>query len=83
MCLKRWRRVQRRNKRCMRKLNGIAAAAPETLERTRALLEILKRQAVVLKRSVPGFLVNRLAQELFRESIYLIEQGITTGQVLY
>lgn len=47
----------------------------ETLSRTMALLETLHRQVVVLNRSVPGFLVNRFAQALFRESIYLIEQG--------
>lgn len=51
----------------------------ETLSRTMALLETLHRQVVVLNRSVPGFLVNRFAQALFRESIYLIEQGVTTA----
>ena len=53
--------------------------AEETLSRTLALLELLHRQVVVLNRSVPGFLVNRFAQALFRESIYLIEQGVTTA----
>ena len=53
--------------------------ADETVSRTLALLERLHRQVVVLNRSVPGFLVNRFAQALFRESIYLIEQGITTA----
>ena len=53
--------------------------AGETVSRTLALLEQLHRQVVVLNRSVPGFLVNRFAQALFRESIYLIEQGITTA----
>ena len=51
----------------------------EAVSRTLALLERLHRQVVVLNRSVPGFLVNRFAQALFRESIYLIEQGITTA----
>ena len=53
--------------------------ADEAVSRTQALLEQLHRQVVVLNRSVPGFLVNRFAQALFRESIYLIEQGITTA----
>lgn len=56
-----------------------SGTSPETLERTQALLEDLKRQFVILKKSVPGFLVNRFAQALFRESIYLIEQGVTTA----
>ena len=49
------------------------------IDRTLALLEQLHRQGVVLNRSVPGLLVNRFAQALFRESIYLIEQGVTTA----
>lgn len=53
--------------------------AGETVSRTLALLADLHRQVVVLNRSVPGFLVNRFAQALFRESIYLIEQGVTTA----
>ena len=53
--------------------------ADETVSRTLALLERLHRQGGGLNRSVPGFLVNRFAQALFRESIYLIEQGITTA----
>lgn len=51
----------------------------QTLARAQALLERLHRQVVTLSRSVPGFLVNRFAQALFRESIYLIEQGVTTA----
>ena len=53
--------------------------ADGTVARTLALLEALHRQVVVLNRSVPGFLVNRFAQALFRESIYLMEQGFTTA----
>lgn len=49
------------------------------IDRTLSLLEQLHRQVVVLNRSVPGLLVNRFAQALFRESICLIEQGITTA----
>lgn len=51
----------------------------QSVSRTLELLKYLHRQVVLLNRSVPGFLVNRLAQALFRESIYLIEQGITTA----
>lgn len=55
------------------------ATAEETVRRTLRLLEELNRQVVVLNRSVPGFLVNRFAQALFREAIYLIEQGVATA----
>ena len=50
-----------------------------TIERTCTFLESIGRQVVRLNRSVPGFIVNRLAQALFRESIHLIESGVTTA----
>ena len=52
----------------------------ETTKTVCTLLKDLNRQVVVLNRSVPGFLVNRFAQALFRESIYLIEQGVSTAE---
>lgn len=50
------------------------------VERTCALLASIKRQVVQLHQSVPGFLVNRLTQALFRESIYLIEAGVADAE---
>lgn len=58
---------------------GMLGETMQAVDRALALLEALHRQVVVLNRSVPGFLVNRFAQALFRESIYLIEQGVTTA----
>ena len=49
---------------------------PAVLARARALLDTLGRQVVTLKKSVPGFLVNRFAQALFRESLDLLEKGV-------
>ena len=49
---------------------------PAVLARARALLNTLGRQVVTLKKSVPGFLVNRFAQALFRESLDLLEKGV-------
>lgn len=51
----------------------------KTVSRTLSLLATLHRQTVVLACSVPGFLVNRFAQALFREAIHLIEQEVTTA----
>lgn len=53
---------------------------PEVLERMYAALKALHRDPVTLKRSMPGILVNRFHQALYRESIYLIEQGVTTAE---
>ena len=54
--------------------------APETVGRAKTVLEMLHRKVVTLQKSVPGFLVNRLAQALFRESLHLIESGVTTAE---
>lgn len=51
----------------------------ETVSAVCALLDTLHRQVVLLNRSVPGFLVNRFAQALFREAIYLMEEGVATA----
>lgn len=50
------------------------------VERLCALLRKLHRKIVVLNRCVPGLLVNRLAQALFREAIYLMEQGVCSAE---
>ena len=52
----------------------------ETINRTNKLLEKLKRDPVYLNKSVEGLLVNRLHQSLYRESIYLIDEGVTTAK---
>lgn len=56
-----------------------AQTTNETVNRTLTLLKMLHRQIVVLNKSVPGFLINRFAQALFREAICLIENGVTTA----
>lgn len=58
-------------------LAGTEQTPPAVIERAKALLEgPLKRQVVVLKKAVPGFIVNRIAQAMFRECIDLIEEGV-------
>lgn len=55
--------------------------APAVLARAKTLLEErLDRQVVTLRRDMPGLLVNRLAQAMFRESLYLIQEGVTTAE---
>lgn len=56
-------------------LVGCRSTSDAAMNRAKALMDSLHRQTVVLKRSVPGFIVNRLAQALYRECIDLMEQG--------
>lgn len=61
-------------------LVGGPQTSPQTLRRAKALLEALDREVVTLRRSVPGFIINRLAQTLFREAIYLMEQDVISAE---
>jgi 3-hydroxybutyryl-CoA dehydrogenase len=42
----------------------------------KALLESMGRKPVVLKKSAPGFIGNRLQFALWREALYIVESGI-------
>lgn len=59
-------------------LVGGPNTSPATIDRLRVFLEELDREVVTLHKSVPGFIINRLAQALFRESLYLVEQGVVS-----
>ncbi len=61
-------------------LVGNPKTTPEVMARAKTLLESLDRQVVTLNKSVPGFIVNRFAQALFRESIYLMEEGVVSSE---
>ncbi len=50
------------------------------VDRMKRLLDSLHRQTVVLHKSLPGFLVNRFAQALFRESLFLMEEGVVSAE---
>ena len=59
-------------------LVGGPNTSPATIDRLRVFMEELDREVVTLLKSVPGFIINRLAQALFRESLYLVEQGVVS-----
>ncbi|MDR0491645.1 MAG: 3-hydroxyacyl-CoA dehydrogenase family protein, partial [Oscillospiraceae bacterium] len=45
-----------------------------------SVLESCGRAPVVMQKSVPGFIANRLQHTLFREAAYMVEEGIATPQ---
>ncbi|EWG08084.1 MAG: 3-hydroxyacyl-CoA dehydrogenase [Candidatus Aramenus sulfurataquae] len=45
---------------------------------SKEFMESLDRVVVVLKKEVPGFIGNRLAFALFREAVYLVDEGVAT-----
>jgi 3-hydroxybutyryl-CoA dehydrogenase len=51
-----------------------------TLNRAQQLLQQMQKKCITLKRSIPGFIGNRLQYALFREAQYLLEEGIASKE---
>lgn len=56
------------------------ACRPEAVEFVRELLTSVGRQVVVMKRPAAGFIGNRLQYAMYREAVYMVEQGIATPE---
>ena len=54
--------------------NGFTA--PESLEAVKDVLEYAGREVAMMNKPAPGFIGNRLQHALFREAVYMVEQGI-------
>ncbi len=50
--------------------------APETLETLAGWMEELGKAPVVVRRDIPGFVVNRLQYALLREAYWLVDSGV-------
>ena len=50
--------------------------AEDTVTRTCELLKGAGKHPVVVQKDAPGFIANRMQHALFREALYIIEQGI-------
>jgi 3-hydroxybutyryl-CoA dehydrogenase len=55
---------------------GAERTAPETLQTLAGWMEQLGKAPIVVRRDVPGFVVNRLQYALLREAYALVEGGI-------
>lgn len=53
-----------------------------TVQRAKQLLLYCNREVILLRKDVPGLVVNRLAQALFRECLYLLEESVVTAEEL-
>ncbi|TWH47132.1 3-hydroxyacyl-CoA dehydrogenase family protein [Sporomusa sp. KB1] len=52
----------------------------ETLDKVNALLTQLGKDPAVIKKYIPGFIVNRIATAITREAGYMVTEGWTTAQ---
>ena len=50
----------------------------ETVQLVAALVKKIGREPVILRKELPGFLVNRILRALAREAYYLLEEGVAS-----
>jgi len=55
---------------------GGAKTSPEAVQRAMAFYTSIGKKAIHLRKEVPGHVANRLQSALYREMLYLIEQGV-------
>jgi carnitine 3-dehydrogenase len=55
---------------------GGARTAPEAIDAAMAFYKSIGKRAILLRKEVPGHVANRLQSALYREVLYLIEQGV-------
>jgi carnitine 3-dehydrogenase len=55
---------------------GGAKTSPAAIEKALAFYESIGKRAILLRKEVPGHVANRLQSALYREVLYLIEQGV-------
>ncbi len=50
------------------------------VERARVMFEGVGKRAVVMKKEMAGHIANRLTSALFREALYVLEQGVASAE---
>ncbi len=55
-----------------------SATSPETASSVVELLHAAGKQTAVLRRAIPGFIVNRIQAAIIREAVSLVEQGVAS-----
>jgi carnitine 3-dehydrogenase len=55
---------------------GGAKTSPETIQRAMAFYASIGKKPIYLKKELPGHVANRLQAALYREIVYLIDQGV-------
>jgi len=53
---------------------------PAIVDHTRTLLRNIGKSPVLLKKEVPGYLAARLQAALFREALYLVQEGVVSAE---
>jgi carnitine 3-dehydrogenase len=59
-------------------LCGGERTAPETIERARGLYESLGMAPLVVRKEIDGFVADRMLEALWREALWLVNDGVAT-----
>jgi len=59
---------------------GGEKTSPKTIQKARKFMERMGKSPVVLRREVPGYIINRLQAALLREAIDLVDKGIASPE---
>lgn len=57
-------------------------SSDEVAQRVYELLKEVGKKAVICQKDVPGFIANRMQHALWREAIYIVEQGIADAKTV-
>jgi 3-hydroxybutyryl-CoA dehydrogenase len=58
------------------------ASSDETVNTVMKILAVVGKRPVLCKKDVPGFIANRMQHALWREAIYIVEQGIADAKTV-
>jgi 3-hydroxybutyryl-CoA dehydrogenase len=58
------------------------ASSDETVDTVMKILAAVGKRPVLCKKDVPGFIANRMQHALWREAIYIVEQGIADAKTV-
>ena len=61
-------------------LVGSDETSAQAMQLVKAFLESCGRKVCVMKKSVPGFIANRLQHAMVREAFYLVEKGVASPE---
>jgi 3-hydroxybutyryl-CoA dehydrogenase len=63
-------------------IHGCAKTSTDVIAVTRDLMKRVGKQPIVVRKELPGFIVNRIQAACNREVTYLLDQGVATAEEL-
>ena len=63
-------------------IHGSSQTSPDVIAVTRDLMKRVEKQPIVIRKEIPGFVVNRIQAAYNREVTYLLDQGVATEEEL-